>query len=52
MQINYTSFECKCSAVYYWNLQPVYQSFHIMMHDLLAEPLKVVMEYSASGYVY
>lgn len=52
MQISFTPFEHKCSAVYYWNLQPVYQSFHIMMHDLLAESPKVVMEYSASGYVY
>ena len=52
MQISFTPFECKCSAVYYWNLQPVYQSFHIMMHDLLAESPKGVMEYSASGYVY
>ena len=52
MQISFTPFECKCSAVYYWNLQPVYQSFHIMLHDLLAESPNVVMEHSASGYVY
>lgn len=31
MQISFTPFECKCSAVYYWNLQSVYQSFHNLL---------------------